>query len=406
MQNVVVAEPYRFVPPARGTLWPRLLLRWLPRYLRRSHGVVAVRCRGAERLRASLAAGDGVMLAPNHCRPCDPMALGILAREAGCFPHVMASWHLFRQGRLQAWLLSAAGVFSVWREGLDREALACAVRILVEARRPLVIFPEGAITRHNDKLNHLMEGTAFIARAAAKQRAAAAPAGRVVVHPVAIRYVLDGDLEPAVAPVLEMIERRMAWRPQRGLPLAERVLKVGGAMLALKEIELLGSPQPGEMGGRVERLVDALLVPLEREWLKGRREPDVVGRVKLLRAAILPELVGGGLDAKERERRWLQLEDCTLAQALSCYPAGYFTPAPTPERVLETVERYEEVVTGADAPPHARIRAVIEVGEALPVAPERQLGGAGDPLMAGIREQLESLLASSLAEARPGARLP
>jgi 1-acyl-sn-glycerol-3-phosphate acyltransferase len=406
VQNVVVAEPYHFVPPGRGTLWPRLLLRWLPRYLRQSHGVVAVRCRGVERLRASLAAGDGVMLAPNHCRPCDPMALGILAREAGCLPHVMASWHLFKEGRLQAWLLSAAGVFSVYREGLDREALACAVRILVEARRPLVIFPEGAITRHNDKLNHLMEGTAFIARAAAKQRAAATPAGRVVVHPVAIRYVLDGDLEPAVAPVLEMIERRMAWRPQRALPLVDRVLKVGGAMLALKEIELVGSPQPGEIAERVGRLLDALLVPLEREWLKGRREPDVVGRVKLLRAAILPDLVGGGLDAAERERRWLQLDDCALAQALSCYPAGYFTPAPTPERVLETVERYEEVVTGTDAPPHALIRAVVDVGAALPVAPERQRGGAGDPLMAGIREQLEALLAASLEQAHPGARLP
>lgn len=405
MRSVVVAEPYRFVPPAAGTFWPRLLQRWLPRYLRRSHGVVDVRCRGTERLGASLAAGDGVMLAPNHCRPCDPMALGILARDAGCFPHVMASWHLFKQGRAQAWLLSRAGVFSVYREGLDREALACAVRILVAARRPLVVFPEGAITRHNDKLNHLMEGTAFIARSAAKQRAAATPGGRVVVHPVAIRYVLASDLEPAATPVLETIERRMSWRPLRELPLVERVLKVGGAMLALKEIEYLGAPQAGAIGERVGRLVDALLGPLEDEWLKGRREPDVVGRVKLLRAAILPELVGGDLPAPERDRRWRHLEDCDLAQALSCYPAGYFTPAPTPERVLETVERFEEVLTGGSVP-QARIRAVIDVGDAIAVAPERRKGPAGDPLMAEIRERLESLLAFSLEEARPGARLP
>lgn len=405
MRSVVVAEPYRFVPPAPGTFWPRLLLRWLPRYLRQSHGVVDVRCRGAERLAASLSAGDGVMLAPNHCRPCDPMALGLLARNARCFPHVMASWHLFKQGRLQAWLLSRAGVFSVYREGLDREALACAIRILVAARRPLVVFPEGAITRHNDKLNHLMEGTAFIARSAAKQRAAATPAGRVVVHPVAIRYVLASGLEPAATPVLETIERRMSWRPLRELPLVERVLKVGGAMLALKEIEYLSGPQPGAIGERVGRLVDALLAPLEDQWLKGRREPDVVGRVKLLRAAILPELVGGELSSQERDRRWRQLEDCDLAQALSCYPAGYFTPVPTPERVLETVERFEELLTG-ESVPQARIRAVIDVGDAIAVAPERRKGAAGDPLMAEIRERLESLLAFSLEEARPGARLP
>ncbi len=405
MQSIVVAEPYRFVPPRRATFWPRVIALVLPRFLRRSHGVVEVACRGTQRLRASLAAGHGVMLAPNHCRPCDPMVLGMLARRTGCFPHIMASWHLFKQGRIQAWLLPRAGVFSVYREGLDRESLACAVRILVEAVRPLVIFPEGAITRHNDRLNHLMEGTAFIAHSAAKQRAAARPGGRVVVHPVAIRYVLEGDLEPAVTPVLEMIERRLAWRPQRELPLDERVLKVGGAMLALKEIEYLGAPQPGAIGERVANLVDRILAPLEGEWLKGRREPDVVGRVKLLRAAILPDLVGDELGPQERERRWHQLEDCYLAQALSCYPAGYFKPVPTPERVLETVERLEEDLTDA-SPPHARLRAVVDVGEALPVPPERLRGGSGDPLMADIREQLASLLTASLEEARPGARLP
>jgi hypothetical protein len=309
----------------------------------------------------------------------------------------------FKQGRLQAWLLSRAGVFSVWREGLDREALACAVRILVEARRPLVLFPEGAITRHNDKLNHLMEGSAFIARAAAKQRAAS-PAGRVVVHPVAIRYVLGEEVGPAVAPVLERLERRLSWRPRPDPPLTERVLRLGGAMLALKEIEYLGAPQAGEIAERVGRLIDGILQPLEAEWLKGRRETEVVGRVKLLRAAILPDLVGEALDPGERDRRWRQLEDCSLAQSLSFYPAGYFTPAPTPERLLETVERYEEDA-GDVAAPHARITAVIDVGEAIPVSFERQRGG-GDLLMAAIRDQLTALLTASLAEAHPGARLP
>jgi len=404
MQKIVVAEPYRFVAPHRGTLVPRLLQWWLPRHLRNSHGIVGVTCRGTGRFRASLAAGHGVMLAPNHCRPCDPMVIGTLAGEAGCQLNIMASWHLFKQGRLQSWLLAHAGVFSVYREGLDREALACATRILVEARRPLVVFPEGAISRHNDRLNYLMEGTAFIARTAAKKRAAANPPGKVVVHPVALRYVLDGEVEPAVTPVLEAIERRMAWRPQRGLPLVERVLKVGSAMLALKEIEHLGAPQDGEISERVARLVDGLLVPLEAEWLKGRREPDAVGRVKLLRAAILPDLVAGELPLQEIDRRWRELEDCYLAQSLSFYPAGYFTPAPTPERLLETVERFEEDMTDAAAP-LARLRAVVDVGEAIIVDPERRRGGEGDPLMALLRERLEALLAASLEEARPGARL-
>jgi hypothetical protein len=44
------------------------------------------------------------MLAPNHCRPCDPMVLGLLAEEARAHLYIMASWHLFMQNRFQAWL--------------------------------------------------------------------------------------------------------------------------------------------------------------------------------------------------------------------------------------------------------------------------------------------------------------
>ena len=96
-----------------------------------------------------------------------------------------------------AWLLQRVGVFSVYREGMDREALKCAIQILADAQRPLVLFPEGVISRSNDRLNHLMDGTVFIARNAAKQRAEQTPPGKVVVHPMAIRYFFLGDLEPA-----------------------------------------------------------------------------------------------------------------------------------------------------------------------------------------------------------------
>ena len=104
-------------------------------------------------------------------------------------------FHRFERGtNFKAWLLRRIGAFSIFREGLDREALRVAIRILVEARRPLVIFPEGIITRTNDRLGTLQEGVAFIARTAAKQRAQATPPGQVVIHPVALKYFFEGDL--------------------------------------------------------------------------------------------------------------------------------------------------------------------------------------------------------------------
>ncbi len=403
MQDVVVAKPYKFVPPHRSTFWPALLRPLILDHKLRSEGVVRVECRGVERLRASLAAGHGIMLTPNHARPPDPFVIGALGREAGCHLHIMASWHLFMQGKIQRWVLPRTGVFSIYREGLDREALKCAISIMSEAKRPLVIFPEGVISRHNDRLNNLMEGTALMSRSAAKQRAAATPAGRVVVHPVAIRYLFEGDAEAAVRPMLADIEHRLTWTADPASSTLDRIRHISNALLALKEIEYRGTAQTGERFARIQALIDHILRPLEDEWLKGRHESIVVNRVKLLRTAILPDLVTGEISEAEKQRRWTQLRAIYFAQQLSLYPVGYLSEGITPERILETVERFEDDLTDK-----VRIlspyRAIVDVGEAIEVSPDRPRGGDGDPLMATIRERIETMLAASLAEFRPGAK--
>ena len=403
MQNIVIAKPYHFVPPRFSPFWARIIQWYLPSYLRKNFGVTSWECVGAERLAASLAAGAGVMLASNHCRPCDPMVLGLLSREVGRPFHVMASWHLFMQGRVQAFLLPRLGGFSVYREGLDREALKCATRILAEARFPLTIFPEGFVTRNNDRLLNLMDGVAFLARAAAKQRAAASPPGKVVVHPIFVRYFFEGDLAGTLAPVLGEIETRLSWQPQTQLPLRDRVVKAGHALLALKEIEYLGDCQAGAPGARLASLLDHLLEPLEREWTGGRREPDAMERIKRLRSAILPEMAHGTLTEEESARRWRQLAELYVAQQLHCYSGDYLDGAPPPERLLETVERYEEDLTDT-AQPHPPLHVVISVGEAIEASPARDRNAESDPIATEMRRQLEQMLEASKSRRRSGGR--
>ena len=404
MQNIIIDRPYEFVPPDYGTVWAHLLGRCLlPHYLRSSHGVESYELIGVERLRASVEARHGILLTPNHCRPCDPMVLYPLGLAVGAPIHIMASWHLFMASRFQRWVLQHVGVFSVYREGMDRDALKCAIQILVDARRPLVLFPEGVISRSNDRLNHLMDGTIFIARNAAKQRAEHSPGkGKVVLHPVAIRYFFLGNIERTLEPVLEEIERRLSWRPQSGKAMKDRIVKVGEALLTLKELEYQEKPQEGEIPARVARLMDHILVPLEQEWLKGKREDGILGRVKALRAAILPEMVAEKVDEAERNRRWQQLADIYLAQQLSNYPPDYFKPEPMVERLLETVERFEEDLTDR-VRIYRPIHAAIEVGEAIEVPPGRDRGTQADSLMAQVRQQLETMLEGLRARRPQGA---
>lgn len=399
MQNIIIAKPYRFVPPRFSPFWARIIQWYLPTYLRKSFGITSWECVGAERLRASLSAGAGVLLASNHSRPCDPMVLGLLSREVARPFHVMASWHLFMQSGLQSFLLPRIGGFSVYREGLDRESLKCATRILAEARFPLTIFPEGFVTRNNDRLLNLMDGVAFLSRSAAKQRAASPWPGKVVVHPIFVRYFFEGDLAAAIAPVLQEIEARLSWRPQTHLPLRERIVKAGHALLALKEIEYLGASQTGGVVERLPRLLDHLLEPLEQEWIGGRREPDTMARVKRLRTAILPDMVHGELTEEESARRWRQLADLYVAQQLHCYSGDYLAGDPPPERLLETVERYEEDLTDA-ARPHPPIHAVISVGEAIEATPARDRSADSDPIANELRRQLGVMLEESKTRRR------
>jgi 1-acyl-sn-glycerol-3-phosphate acyltransferase len=392
MQNIIIDKPYRFVPPKPGAFWPMVIRFLLPTYLNRSHGVESYELFGVERLQASVEAGHGIMLTPNHCRPCDPMVIGLLSERIGRPLNIVASWHLFMQNRLLAWILPRMGAFSIYREGMDREALRCAIQILAEAQRPLVLFPEGVITRTNDRLNNLMEGTAFIARSAAKQRVDLKPPGEVVVHPVAIRYSFGGDIARTLAPVLEDIERRLTWQALSNKPLLERIAKVGLALLTLKEMEYFGVQQTGTLRQRLDGLIDRLLVPLEQEWLKGQRASETTARIKIIRTAILPDMVAGDITEEERVRRWRQLADTYLAQQIAFYPPEYFGEQTTPEQMLETVERYEEDLTDK-VHIHRPLRAVVEVGEAIEVSPTRERGVDVDPVTGRIREQLETMLA-------------
>ena len=219
MHNVVIDKPYVFVPPHRGRWWPWFLQRFVPRHLRRKFGIVAVECQGVEKLLASHSAGHGIMLAPNHCRPCDAEVMSEMCRQTGLLPYFMASWHLFMQSRLQKFVLRRLGAFSIYREGMDRHALNMGIEILEQSSRPLVIFPEGIISRTNDRLNPMHEGVSFIARSAAKKRAKATVPGQVVIHPVALRYRFEGDVRQTVEPVLSEIETRMHYlRDLHGQP--------------------------------------------------------------------------------------------------------------------------------------------------------------------------------------------
>ena len=401
MQNIIVEKPYKFRPPCRGTIWSSLIQQFnlFTRFLRRKEGVVDHEVRHLDRLLESLQAGHGILITPNHSRNADPLVMGWITKAAKCHVYAMASWHLFNQDWFTSWAIHKMGGFSVYREGIDRQAINMAVDILNTAERPLVIFPEGAVTRTNDQLHALLDGVAFIARAAAKRRRRRSADLKVVVHPVALKYFFQGDLNLVADEVLTRIEQRLSWRPQRELPLMSRVGKVGMALLSLKELEYFESTQQGSLEQRLNRLIQRLLVPLEEEWFGQSQQGSVIPRIKALRMKILPEMVRGEVDEEERQRRWKQLADLYLVQQISCYPPDYLSKFPSRDRIFETLERFEEDLTD-QVQVHGSLKVVIDIGEAIEVSPDRDRTLKSDPLMNQLETQLQEML-DELAKESP-----
>ncbi len=392
MQNVLIEKPYRFVPRIK-TAWPQSLYCRLGLYkrdIRRLQGVYRYECRHLDRLRDSLKAGHGIMLTPNHPRIADPMVMCYLAQQTPCNFYAMASWHLFNQDWFSTWMMRLMGAFSVNREGMDRQAVDHAIHILQHAERPLIIFPEGTTSRTNDQLMSLMEGPALIARTAARRRAKTG--GTVVVHPVGIKYIFEGDLENTCDQVLTRLERLLTWRPGNHTPLVDRLVKVGNALLTLKELEY-GIDNPiGTHRQRQTTLVNRLLNPLEKEWLGGEKQGGIAKRIKNLRMKIFPEMTLKTLSPVERKRRWDQLEDTYLAQQVDCYPENYVVARPTVDRILETVEKFEEDFTD-NCTIHGHLKVIIDIDEPIEVSPQRVRGISEDPLMTDIRHRLEAKIA-------------
>jgi hypothetical protein len=400
--TVVFDRPYEFVPPHRGELWPSLiqLFRIVDRYLKKSEGVVSYECRNLELIKESLDRGDGILLAPNHCRYSDPLVLGWPARMLGTHVYAMASWHLFNQRWFDGFAIQKMGGFSINREGTDRKSLETSIEILAAAERPLVLFPEGATNRTNDILKPLLDGVAFIARTAARRRAKVS-GGQVVMHPIGIKYLCLEDVSPWADRQLARLEQRLGWQQPMDQSVLQRTIRLAEGLLALKEVQYFGETKSGELPTRRDGLIAHLLDSTEQRLQMESKESEVRGRVRAIRSDIMSKFFALTADPTEIRRLRNDAAAAELAQELVSYPDCYLqADQATDTRIVETIQRMQETFFGvADA--SMPLRAVIQCDEAIVVPAERAPRGQSDPVMDQLRDRLTTMITALSQEAQP-----
>ena len=232
MQKVVIDEPYKFVPPVYSEWWPTHpapVSAPLPAQgVRRALGRMPAR-RAAPRVARARA--------QHHARaeslPAWPTRWCWASWPGGRLPSVRDGQLACVQAEpVQTFMIRRMGAFSVFREGNDRQAIDTAIDILVDRQRPLIMFPEGAITRHNDLIEEMMDGPSFIARQAAKRlkkqgssrRGRDPPGG----DPLCVSRRPRSD---ARSRCWKSSEQRFSWQPQKDLSIVDRIDKIGHALL-------------------------------------------------------------------------------------------------------------------------------------------------------------------------------
>jgi 1-acyl-sn-glycerol-3-phosphate acyltransferase len=351
--------------------------------------IVDVELRNVDHLARTVDQGHGVLITPNHSFHFDSYCLLRVSDRTYTPFYIMTAWQVFGVStRWQQWVMQKNGCFSVNREGVDTESFKTAVDILQNRPHPLVIFPEGDIYHTNDHVTPFREGAAAIAMAAARK--AERPVSAI---PVALRAEYLDDPIPSVLKTLDELERRLLWTPNPDLPIIDRILRVASAALALKECEVLGSVQSGDLPHRIQSLLNEILVQHEKKYeIKnpGRLPSD---RIAEIRRRIIGMQKNGPLSMTEQLRSQRDMDAMFFATQLYSYRGDYLITDPTPERIAETVDKLEEDLLKVTYPTvRAPRKVIVEFGPPNLVPSDKATSPSPADLSAQWQGQVQEIL--------------
>ena len=389
--------PYSFRPP-RPSAWFRPVGCWANRtfFIDRKYRVARLEIDGFQKLRELCQGGHAVLLAPNHADHSDPHVMIEAIARHGMRSHFMAAREVFEVSNAGAWALQRMGVFSVDRDGPDLSAIKTAISLLESGGDPLVIYPEGEIYHHHERLDPLHEGVASILLKAA---ARLGEGKKAYLVPVGIRFRHDPAVESTFSSRLDRLEDRIGWTPRPAMALDERILRLGAGLLGLKEMEHLGESGRGPLQERLAVLCESLLAAAESRHGKDAKASTAPERVRAQRYRIRRRLLDADKPPTPAEKAAL-LDDLdrvfTALQAHS-YIGDYLLAEATLDRRAETVMKLEEDLLGFPNYPAPRV-ARVAAGDPLPVSEMLASGdlpakGGAGPLTALLEKRLIEILA-------------
>ena len=210
-----------------------------------------------------------------------------------------------------------------------------------------------------------------------------------------MKYRYTKDPTPELLELMTRLEHSIHWYSKNELSLSERIYRLGGAVMALKELEYLGKVTEGTLSERTPFLADTILRKHEEKYEVAKISNTIPERVKELRRRTIGMMDEAGTDnpALDEEIR-RNLAEYMLVVQLFSYPGNYVAENPSVERVAETLDKMEEDLLGIEsALPRGERSVQIRFGEPIVIPSERKRGIATE-----ITHQLENAVQTMLDE--------
>lgn len=178
---------YGFRPPHLTVSFVELAKLIYPALLRLRYGHLSYETVGDLNELTSLGT-KRVILCPNHSLNMDNDVVFLLAKLLRDQLYYLCTREIFRKTIFNKFILQLAGCYSVHRGALDLRSFAQSIKILMQGKHRLVIFPEGEISGRNNVLLPFKSGPAHIALSAVARMRKEHREELVYLAPIAFRY--------------------------------------------------------------------------------------------------------------------------------------------------------------------------------------------------------------------------
>lgn len=368
-------RPFSFRPPRNSRFVSALCRLLLPFNLRSKLKVNRIEIDDNSLSTLRSLRGKRCLLTPSHSGGFEPYVLVHLSHILGDDFNYMAARESFSISPLVGWIMQGIGAYSVIRGTADRPSFQMTKQLLLDAKRWLVVFPEGQTVWQGDTVIPFQPGLIQLAFKAFEQVSGNDPGASLLCVPMAVKYIYTKNMQDEIDTSLSRLEASLVPEPASPDPgPLDRLRVIAESVLASNEKMRGIEPVEGDsMDDRIQRMKESVIRRIEsRLDVIPRAHDPLIDRVRALFNAV-DRIVYKDTEGTEYEHTLLAEQQRAardfyddlwrVLQFVAIYE-GYVREALTVERFMDVLCLLEMEVFGARRIWGPR-KAVVRVGDPL-----------------------------------------